>query len=124
MRKTKKIVMASLLAALSVGTLALTACDGEFTPLDGIPQGEVVSNGGFVVEKGDYVYFINGVETYTSDNTYGNVVKGALMRSKKADILAGDAEAETVVPSRRVAISPGMNSLTATLASSLVSQAR
>ena len=103
MRKTKKIVMASLLAALSVGTLALTACDGEFTPLDGIPQGEVVSNGGFVVEKGDYVYFINGVETYTSDNTYGNVVKGALMRSKKADILAGDAEAETVVPSLMVA---------------------
>ena len=50
--------------------------------------GEVVSNGGFVVEKGNYVYFINGVEAYSSDNTYGTPVKGALMRIAKSDLEA------------------------------------
>lgn len=97
MRKLKKLLILSVAAAMSVS--ALSACSTAFTPASGIPEGEVSSNSGFVVEVGEYVYFVNGVETYTTDNTYGNVVKGALMRAKKTDL----TKAETIVPSLMVA---------------------
>ena len=69
----------------------MSACGYSFTPLAENPaaDAQVTSQGGFVVQKGEYVYFINGVEAYTSDNTYGTPVKGALMRSTMADIKAG-----------------------------------
>ena len=99
-------------AAMTAGALSLAACGYQFTPLTGGPGADdaVVSNGGFVVEKGDYIYFINGIETQESDNTYGTPVKGALMRMNKSDVLAGKSKdengnptAETVVPSLMVA---------------------
>ena len=104
MRKYGKKLFVLLTATVMTASVAsLAACDTPFTPLTGDVTGEVSSNGGFVVEKGDYVYFINGVETYTSDNTYGDVVKGALMRIAKEDIAEGENTAETVVPSLMVA---------------------
>lgn len=54
-------------------------------------SGEVGSNGGFAVEKGDYVYFVNGVGSSTDDNTYGKVTTGALVRVKKSDLAAASA---------------------------------
>lgn len=104
MRKLpKKLLTVFTAAVMSACALALPACS-DFTPLDGdYSSGEVVSNGGFVVEKGNYYYFINGVETYTSDNTYGTPVKGALMRISKTDLAAKKNTAETVVPSLMVA---------------------
>ncbi len=103
MRKTvKKIIAITLGAALSAGALSLAACGSSFTPLADMPEAgaEVVSNGGFVVKKGDYVYFVNGVESPESNNTYGSPVKGALMRIKEEEIAAGNGgAAETVVPS-------------------------
>ena len=60
----------------------------------------VESNGGFAVQKGDYIYFINGQETYSANNEYGNVVKGALMRIHKDDLANGNTQnVKTVVPS-------------------------
>ena len=41
------------------------------------------SNGGFVVERGDYVYFVNGVQNYATENKFGEPIKGALMVAKK-----------------------------------------
>lgn len=104
MRKgLKKIVVISTAAVLALGALSLTACDVKFTPLDGnYSAGTVKSNGGFVVEKGEYVYFVNGVQANTADNTYGTPVKGALMRAKKADIAAQKNDAQTVIPSLMV----------------------
>ena len=101
----RKICVFTAAATLAVSAAAFTACDYVFTPLTDNPpaDAEVSSQGGFVVEKGDYVYFINGVETYTSDNTYGTPVKGALMRAKMSDIRAGENNAETVIPSLMVA---------------------
>lgn len=99
LKKGKKILAALLALALSASLFA--ACGKDFTsePLPGDTAGEVVSNGGFVVEKGNYIYFINGVEEYTADNTYGTPVKGSLMRIAKSDLDAGDyGAAETVVP--------------------------
>ncbi|MDE7158834.1 MAG: DUF5050 domain-containing protein, partial [Clostridiales bacterium] len=104
MRKSfKKVIVISTAAVLALGALSLTACDFKFTPLDGdISSGEVKSNGGFVVEKGEYVYFVNGVQANTADNTYGTPVKGALMRAKKTDIAAKKGDAQTVIPSLMV----------------------
>ena len=66
---SKKIITIFTAGVLAASAAALAACDADFTPLGGdFSSGEVVSNGGFVVEKGNYVYFINGVESYTSDN--------------------------------------------------------
>lgn len=67
---------------------------------DYVSEGAVTSNGGFAVAKGDFVYFINGMEEYTAENNYGEVVKGALMRISKADLAAGNyANVKTIVPS-------------------------
>lgn len=102
----KKICVFTAAATMAVSAAALSACGYEFTPLADVPAADaaVVSQGGFVVQKGDYVYFINGVESYTSDNTYGTPVKGSLMRAKMADIKAGDnSKTETVIPSLMVA---------------------
>lgn len=61
-------------------------------------SGEVSSNGGFAVVKGDYVYFINGIEANTADNKFGTPVKGALVRVKTADLGTANAAAQVVVP--------------------------
>ena len=101
----KKTILAVAAAAVLAGSLSLAACNNKFTPLAGGPAADaaVTSNGGFVVQKGDYAYFINGVETYSSDNTYGKVVKGSLQRIKLADLDEGKNTSETVIPSLMVA---------------------
>lgn len=58
----------------------------------------VSSNGGFLVESGDYVYFVNGNELYTESNKQGEVTKGSLVRVKKDNLSKGkDANPEVVV---------------------------
>ncbi len=106
MNKSKKIISILAAATLSFSAMSLAACGkqdykGDSSINAGYASGaEVKSNGGFVVEKGDYVYFINGQESNSADNTYGDVVKGALMRISKSELAAGDyANAKTVVPS-------------------------
>ena len=102
MRKgLKKLLCIITAATLVCSAASLAACGYSFTPPEGGPgaDAEVTSNGGFAVQKGDYIYFINGVETYTSDNEYGTPEKGALMRIKAADADAGTNTAETIIPS-------------------------
>ena len=61
---SKKLITIFTAGAIAVSVGALAACEASFTPLGGdFSSGEVVSNGGFVVEKGNYVYFINGVSS-------------------------------------------------------------
>ena len=80
---------------------ALAGCSEknyEGEKLDGyVSEAEVSSNGGFAVQKGDYVYFINGHEDYTASNEYGDVVKGALLRIKASDLAAGEYDKTDVV---------------------------
>lgn len=96
----KKIII--LLVALLTCLTAVFAGCGDSTgyenKLTGF-EGEVSSNGGFAVQKGDYIYFINGVETHTSDNTYGKVEMGSLARVKASDL----SNPEIVIPSLFVA---------------------
>lgn len=108
MNKTvKKLFGIATAAVLGAGALSLSACGGTtFKPV-AADNSAVVSEtqGGFLVATNDYYYFINGVEAYTADNTYGEVVKGALKRVKKGDALDAQKaqEAETVIPSLMVA---------------------
>ena len=60
--------------------------------------GKVLSNGGFLVETENYVYFINGSETYTADNKFGTPVKGAIMVAEKSKLGSKDIVYQTVVP--------------------------
>lgn len=108
MNKTvKKIFGIATAAVLGASALSLAACGGTtFKPV-AADNSAVVSEtqGGFLVATQDYYYFINGVEAYTADNTYGEVVKGALKRVKTGDALDAQKaqEAETVIPSLMVA---------------------
>ena len=96
----KKIIIL-LVAVLTCLTAVFAGCGdstGYENKLSGL-EGEVSSNGGFVVQKGSYVYFINGTETHTTDNTYGKVEMGALVRVKAEDL----SNPEIVIPSLFVA---------------------
>ena len=102
MRNTgKKLLSLVAAATLLTSTIAMSGCNEGFHKEDAlagyVSDATVVSNGGFAVEKGDYVYFINGVEVSTASNNYGEVSKGALMRIKKADLAANKNTAEVVV---------------------------
>ena len=55
------------------------------------------NKGGFVATTDNYVYFINGVESYSTAYKTGKVTKGALMRVAKDKFATDDAEYETVV---------------------------
>ena len=95
----KKIIILIVATVLCLSTL-FAGCGGATGYKDGITsfEGNVSSNGGFAVVKGDYVYYINGVEVNTSDNTYGDVVTGALVRTKTSDLGKENAPAEMVIP--------------------------
>ena len=101
----KKFSIFAACSLLAASAASMAACGYQFKPLADAPSADaaVSSQGGFVVQKGEYVYFINGVEAYISDNTYGTPVKGSLMRARMSDVKAGVNQAETVIPSLMVA---------------------
>ncbi len=84
--------------AFVVALFVFASCTTEVKLSDDGSASTVTSNGGFLVETGNYVYFINGSEYYSEDNTYGNVSKGALVRMEKSSIGKANARAEVVVP--------------------------
>ena len=102
---TKKILSIVAATACLSAAFSFVGCNGGSykTQLEnGYQAGEITSNGGFAVQNGDYVYFINGVASYTDSNVYGDVTEGALMRISKTDLNAGKNTAETVIPALMV----------------------
>ena len=101
MRKLyKNIMICAAAAVLAAGSMAFAACEQPFTPLagDDYKSAEAaIDNGGFAVEYGKYVYFINGAATNEADNTFGS-----LMRIAKTDLQNKTGEAQIVVPSLMV----------------------
>ena len=91
MRKILVLILTLVLVIAAAGCSSWTSAVKDF-------GGEVSDNGGFAVVKGDYVYFVNGSAANSMDNTFGNVVKGAIMRVKVSDLGKADAAVETVVP--------------------------
>lgn len=105
MRNNGKKILSLVAAATFLGaTFALAGCGKENYSGEKLndyvsSQNAAVSNGGFAVEKDGFIYFINGAESYTASNTYGEVVKGALMRISKTDLEEPKADSvKMVVP--------------------------
>ena len=97
--------LTALLAVLCCLVVGLTACTGNVSiSMDNSSkEPAMATNGGFVVETGNYVYFINGVESHSTTYKTGKVTKAALMRTKKSNFakLGNDGlasgDCETVV---------------------------
>lgn len=103
MRKSiTKIICVATAAISAIGVCFAAGCGGnrwQGVSVKDDSYKEVTSNGGFLVETGKYVYFVNGVESNTADNTFGSVVKGSIQRISKQNISERKyAETETVVP--------------------------
>ena len=103
MRKfLKKTICVVAAAVMGASLFTATACSDVYKSkkLDGyVSDAEVTSNGGFAVQKGDYIYYINGKQTNTADNTFGKVQTGAIMRISEDDLEDRNyANAEIVVP--------------------------
>ena len=103
MRKLfKKIICVLSAAVMGASLFASAACSDVYKSkkLDGyVSDAPISSNGGFAVQKGNYIYYINGKQTNTADNTYGKVETGAIMRISASDLAARNyAKTETVVP--------------------------
>ncbi|MBQ7373986.1 MAG: hypothetical protein IJW64_05445 [Clostridia bacterium] len=79
--------------------LGLVACGGgKKIAMDSSSRVDNTLKAGFVAETADYVYFINGAESYATTYTTGDVTKGALMRVKKSEFAdLSTANYETVV---------------------------
>lgn len=108
MRDKSKKLLSIAAAAVLGSTFFLAGCGTtayKGDVLDNyVSAAEVTSNGGFAVQKGEFVYYINGYASNTADNTYGEVEKGALMRISAQDLKDGKYEnVKTVVPSLFVA---------------------
>ncbi len=92
----KKLIL--LLVAILAMTFTLAGCSDDVTPLKNV-EGQVKSgNGTFAVEKGDYLYFVNGIGDSKGVNEMGKVEKGALLRVKTSEIGNENAKVETVIP--------------------------
>ena len=77
--KRKILVLVAAILALAC---VCTGCSNfNYGPIDTDSANNtatVTSNGGTTVIAGSYLYFINGISSYSLDNTFGDVVKGAI----------------------------------------------
>ena len=98
MNKLTKGLLTVSFAAMLVGTAA--ACGGgnsdswKGTTFTDYGTVKTETNGGFVAETDNYVYFINGIESSSSDNTFGKPIKGSLVAAKKTDL----TDSQVVIP--------------------------
>ena len=92
-----KKLFALLLTVLTM-VLCLTACKGDVDVLSNVGGDVLSGNGTFAVEKGDYLYFVNGIASDYDNNEMGDVQKGALYRVKTNEIGEKDATVEVVIP--------------------------
>ena len=98
---SKKILI--VIALLLLFVFVFAACQKTEYPFDALIDGpaendEVRSNGGVYVEKGDWSYFVNGVDSNINFNEWGREHLGSLFRVKTSQLGAEDANIEVVVP--------------------------
>ena len=101
LKNGKKFLLLLLSLALSAGALAGCGKTLNRDALEGYTSSDnaAESNGGFVVKKDNWYYFINGAEDYSADNTFGKVVKGSLMRISAENLEKGNyTQTDIVVP--------------------------
>ena len=99
--KKKLLIVVALVALVIISALTLTACNKfKWDKIDGgNASAASISNGGYVVEQGDYVYFVNGHVGSVDSNDWGKAYKQSIMRCKKnADGTYDNSTAVVVVP--------------------------
>ena len=101
MKRNKVIAIVALVAVLAVAATVLAACN--VYEWDSIGGGDssaaVVSNGGYYVEQGKYVYFINGYVGSVTENEWGAAFKQSIMRAEtNEDGTINNDTAKVVVP--------------------------
>ena len=99
MSKKMLIVIALLLLFVFV----FAACQKTEYPFDALKDGPaendaIRSNGGVYVEKGEWSYFVNGVDSNINHNEWGREHLGSLFRVKTSQLGKEDANIEVVVP--------------------------
>ena len=96
-----KLTKGLLTLSLSAAILGSVACGGNesdawkgttFTDYGTVTAEQV--HGGFIEETDKYVYFINGMGSSSSDNTFGTPIKGALVAADKNDL----SKTKVVIP--------------------------
>ncbi|MEG2540665.1 MAG: hypothetical protein RSB59_02675, partial [Clostridia bacterium] len=82
-KKHFKVIALAVVLVLSLTTLV--ACNNyKWDSIGGgNPDKASVSNGGYVVEQGEYIYFINGFVGDVTDNEWGKAVKQSIVRAKR-----------------------------------------
>lgn len=87
MKKLTKGLLTVSLAACIAGAVGCANNGDAWKGTDFTNYGAVISaaNGGFVAETENYVYFINGVGSSSSNNAFGTPIKGALVAADKKD---------------------------------------
>ena len=99
--KKKLIMLVSICALVLITILSLTACNKyKWNKISGGDASAAsISNGGYVVEQGNYVYFVNGYVGEVTENKWGDAFKQSIMRcEKKADGTYDNSTATVVVP--------------------------
>ena len=84
----KKFITFTLCLLLCIASFSLTACGGKKANKVDTSVASV-GNGGMVVTRGDYVYFVNGYNgysTYTKDNLSKKFEVGGLYRAKLNEV--------------------------------------
>lgn len=95
-KRFAKVLMIILAVVLAFSTIACDGCnkDEGTTNVTLKTPGNVISNGGAVIETESYFYYVNGVAPSNADNSYGAPKKGAIMVVEKSDM----TKPQVVVP--------------------------
>ena len=101
----KKILTRILLCVMAlVMALGMVGCnEGSWEGTTMKNWGAKISGNGFITETENYIYFINGADTYGGDNTFGAPVKATLMAADKSTIGTDNVKMQIVVPKLFVA---------------------
>jgi hypothetical protein len=101
----KKILTRILLCVMAlVMALGMVGCnEGSWEGTTMKNWGAKISGNGFITETANYIYFINGADTYGGDNTFGAPVKATLMAADKSTIGTDNVKTQIVVPKLFVA---------------------
>ena len=99
--KKKLILVFAVIALVAVLTSCLVACNKGFkwhSVGGGDATAAVVSNGGYAVKQGDYLYFVNGYVGLDENNDFGTPVKQSIVRVKLVNGVPDNSTAVVVVP--------------------------
>lgn len=92
-----KKTLTKISAIIVLCVLLLAGCAEKWAAVGGGPAADaaVAGNGGLTVQKGNFLFFINGTSSTTAANSYGVVEKGSIVRQ---DLDKPEEEPVIVVP--------------------------